>query len=103
MGATLRGEMIWKRAWLTTCLILFAAYSLTFALTKRPAATVIVISPLYLGFALANVVKVNYMDVAVQPLDLLRIPEFLPFFHRFFGTGGVVAVVCVVGSLVVGG
>ena len=94
VGAVLRGEEISKRAWATNSLILFAAYALTFALTRRLAATVILISPLYLGFVLANVVKVNYMDVAVQPLDVLRIPEFLPFFRSFFGTGGVVALVC---------
>ena len=53
----------------------------------------ILISPLYLGFVLANLVKVDYLDVAVQPLDVLRVPDFLPFFRSFFGTGGVVALV----------
>ena len=94
VGAVLRSEEMWKRAWATNALILFAAYALTFALTRRLIATVILISPLYLGFVLANIVKINYLDVAVQPLDVLRIPEFLPFFRSFFGTAGVVALVC---------
>ena len=94
IGSVLRSEEMWKRAWATNSLILFAAYALTFALTRRLTATVIVISPLYLGFVLADIVKINYMDVAVQPLDALRIPEFLPFFRSFFGTAGVVALVC---------
>ncbi len=96
-GRVLKGEVIWKRAWATSSLILLAAYALTFAVTGRLAIPLILISPLYLGFVLANVLKVSYMDVGVQPLDVLRIPEFLPFFHSFFGTEGVVAVIGALG------
>lgn len=91
MGTVLKGEVIWKRAWLTSSIILFAVYALTFAATSRLTTTVILISPVYLGFVIASVIKVNYMDTAVHPLDLLRIPEFVPFFHKFFGTQGIVA------------
>ena len=91
MGTVLKGEVIWKRAWLTSSIILFAVYALTFAATSRLTTTVILISPVYVGFVIASVIKVNYMDTAVHPLDLLRIPEFVPFFHKFFGTQGIVA------------
>ena len=97
MGDVLKDEVIWTRAWVTSSVILLAAYALTFAVTRRLAIALMLISPLYLAFVLANVLKVNYMDVAVQPLDVLRVPEFLPFFGSFFGTEGIVAVISAVG------
>ncbi len=97
MGDVLKHEVIWKRAWGTSSLILLAVYALTFAVTRRLAISLMLISPLYLGFVLANVLKVNYMDVAVHPLDLLRITEFLPFLRSFFGAEGIVAVIGTVG------
>jgi hypothetical protein len=45
-GTVLKSEMIWRRAWLTSSVILFVVYALTFALTARLATTVILISPL---------------------------------------------------------
>src|SRR5262249_14567303 len=41
--------------------------------------------------------KIKYMHSAVQPLDLIRIPEFLPLFRSFFGTGVLVGTVAALG------
>jgi hypothetical protein len=89
--ARLRGDEIWASAWAMNVLILFSAYVLVFAITRRAVVGLLLVSPLYAVFNLATLAKIKYMHSAVQPLDLLKLPEFLPLFRSFFGTGALVA------------
>lgn len=90
-GITLKGEIIYREAWTGNVLMLFSAYALALAITCRHWAALLLVSPLYAGLGFATLVKIRYMHAAVQPLDLLRIPEFLPFFRSSFGTEAVAA------------
>jgi hypothetical protein len=92
-GATLKAEIIYPEAWTANILILFSAYTLVFAMTSRSSVALVLISPLYAVLALATLVKIRYMHSSVQPLDLTRIREFLPFFRGAFGTGALAATV----------
>jgi Sulfatase len=64
----------------------------------------IVVSPMYMVFTLATLAKIEYMHSAVQPLDLIRLAEFMPLFRSFFGTGvlvtGIVGLGIWIGALV---
>lgn len=95
--STLKVQLITKEAWAGNVLILFSAYALVFALTSRVAVALLLVSPFYLALGLATLVKIRYMHSAVQPLDLMRIGEFLPFARRFLGTPALVAALGVVG------
>jgi hypothetical protein len=90
-------DIILPSAWATNILLLFSAYALIFAVTSRVAAGLLVVSPLYAAFGLATLAKIKYMHSAVQPFDLIRVPEFLPLFRSFFGTGVLVATVSALG------
>jgi hypothetical protein len=89
--SALKVQVITHSAWTANVLILFSAYALVLALTSRVGAALLVITPLYIALGLSTLVKIRYMHSAVQPLDLLRIGEFLPLVRSFFGTGVVVA------------
>jgi phosphoglycerol transferase MdoB-like AlkP superfamily enzyme len=89
----LRRDLVAPNAWVTNIALLFAAYVLAFALTARVAAALIVITPVYLVLVVATLAKIRFMHAAVQPLDLLRLPEFAPLFDRFFGTAATVTLV----------
>ena len=91
LDARLRRETVAPNAWATNVALLFAAYVLVFAATRRVAAAHIVVTPVYVLLALATLAKIRFMHAGVQPLDLLRLPEFAPLFRRFFGTGALVA------------
>lgn len=93
----LKIDIILTSAWATNTLILFSAYALIFAVTSRVAIGLLVVSPLYAALGLATLAKIKYMHSAVQPLDLLRVPEFLPLFRSFFGTAVLVATVSALG------
>jgi len=93
----LKVDIIQTNAWATNVLILFSAYALVFAVTSRVATGLLVVSPLYAALGLATLAKIKYLHSAVQPLDLIRAPEFLPLFRSFFGTGVLVATVSAVG------
>ena len=82
----LKSQIIRRDAWATNILILFCAYTLIFAITRRVAITLLLLSPPYAVLVLASLTKIKYMHSAVQPLDLIRIPEFVPLFSSFFGT-----------------
>lgn len=98
-------DVIMPTAWATNALILFAALALLFALTGRVAAALLVVVPLYLTLGAATLIKLHYMRSAVEPLDLLRLPEFLPLFRSFFGGGVLVGTLAAIaawaGALVV--
>src|SRR5262249_77519 len=95
--ARLKVDVIQTNAWATNVLILFSAYAFIFAVTSGVATGLVVVSPLYAAFGLATLAKIKYMHSAVQPLDLIRIPEFLPLFRSFFGTGVLVGTVAALG------
>ncbi|HEU4648044.1 MAG TPA: LTA synthase family protein, partial [Gemmatimonadales bacterium] len=97
VASHLQTHVIWKRAWASNTLILFGAYALVFALVPRVKTALLVVSPLYVALGIATLVKLHYMHSAVQPLDVLRLPEFLPLFRSFFGAGTIVAVVVLLG------
>ncbi|HKH91997.1 MAG TPA: LTA synthase family protein [Gemmatimonadaceae bacterium] len=90
MQSRLAIEVIDWRAWLTTTAILFAVLALVFAMTSSAAASVLLVAPLYLTMMFATLMKIRYMHSAVQPLDLLSLPEFMPLFASFFGMFAVV-------------
>jgi hypothetical protein len=89
----MKEEVILPRAWATTTLLLFSGYALVFAITRRAAAALLLVSPLYAVFCLACLLKIEYLHSSVQPLDLINLPEFLPLFPSFFGVAGVAATV----------
>jgi hypothetical protein len=91
----IKGFIIQKNAWVTNILILFSAYALAFAVTSKYAIALLFVSPFYVVLCLASIEKLKYMHEAVSPLDLISIPEFLPLFQSFFGTGVLVCSVCV--------
>jgi hypothetical protein len=90
IAARLKADVITTTAWITNSVILFGAYGLVFAATARLTTALLLVSPLYAACALATLAKIKYMHTAIQPLDLLRFPEFVPLFHGFFGTTAVV-------------
>jgi hypothetical protein len=93
----MHGDIVRMNAWATNLLLLFSAFAFVFAGTSKVAAAVLLISPLYLGLGLATLAKLEYMHSAVQPLDLLRVAEFVPLFQSFFGTGGLLATISAFG------
>jgi len=79
VGTWLQGEVVSRNAWAANVLILFGAYGVAFALGSRVSTALLVISPPYVAWCLATLLKIRYMHSAIQPLDLVRIREFLPF------------------------
>ncbi len=90
----LHRDIVLMNAWFINLLILFAAYLAVFAATARVAAALLIITPLYAGLGLATLAKLEYMHSAVQPLDLIRVAEFIPLFRSFFG-GEIIVVLLV--------
>ncbi len=86
-GFALRQSSIQGHAWVTNILILFGAYTLAFAVTSKVSTSLLFVSPFYVVLGVATLLKLKYMHAAVVPLDLISIPEFLPLFRPFFGTG----------------
>ena len=99
VSARLKRDVVLPSAWVTNVLILFCAYALVFAATSRVAAVQLLVSPAYVVLTLATLAKIKYMHVALQPLDLLRLPEFIPLFGRFFGGPMIVAAVLALAAL----
>ena len=92
----LRRDIVEPNAWASNVVLLLAAYALAFAVTSRVAAALLVVTPVYVVLVVATLAKIRFMHSAVQPLDLLRLPEFAPLFDRFFGTAATVALVVAV-------
>jgi hypothetical protein len=61
--------------------------------TRRAALSVLLAGAPYLLLGIASLVKLYYMQSAVQPLDLLALPEFLPLVRTHLGTPATVAAV----------
>ena len=101
-GATMKSDVIYPEAWTANILVLFGAYGLVLAATRRLWTALVLISPLYIALALATLVKVRHMHVGIQPLDLLRIPELLPFLRSFLGVGILAAIAGALGIWIIG-
>ena len=102
VSARLKRDVVLPSAWATNVLILFCAYALVFAATARVAGALLIVSPAYVVLTMASLAKIRHMHVALQPLDLLRLPEFVPLFGRFFGTWVIVAALVALGIWVAG-
>jgi len=89
----LKTDIVQMNAWATNLFILFSAYALVLAVTSKVAAALLLVSPLYVVLGLATLAKIEYMHSAVQPLDLIRIAEFVPLFRSFFGLGVLIATI----------
>jgi hypothetical protein len=94
--ARAQGVAIGRVAWATNCLILFSGFALAFVVTSRVVVALLLVAPLYLTLAAATLIKIHYMHSAVQPLELIRLPEFLPLFVNFFGPLAAAAAVAAV-------
>jgi phosphoglycerol transferase MdoB-like AlkP superfamily enzyme len=92
-GSELQQGILLQNAWATNILILFFAYTLAFAITSKVATALLFVSPFYALMGIATLIKLKYMHAAVSPLDLISLPEFLPQFRSFFGTGVLVATI----------
>ena len=86
-------DLIGRTAWMTTTLILFAVLALVFAATSSATVAALVVVPVFAAMVFATIEKIRYIHSAVQPLDLLTLPEFMPLFASFFGAAAVVGVV----------
>jgi hypothetical protein len=83
--------VILEKAWAVNTLILFSALCLVFAVTARIGIALVVIGFIYTGWLVANLAKLQYMHLPVQPLDVVLIPELLPFLPKVFGSAVLVA------------
>jgi hypothetical protein len=84
-------QVIEPRAWIGTTVILFLVLALVFAVTSSATFAVLLVAPIYATMLFATLVKIHFMHSAVQPLDLLTLPEFMPLFGSFFGGTAIVA------------
>jgi hypothetical protein len=84
-------QVIEPRPFVTTTLILFVVLALVLAATSSATTAVLLVAPIYATMVFATLVKLHYMHSAVQPLDLLTLPEFMPLFGEFFGGAAIVA------------
>jgi hypothetical protein len=94
-------QVIEPRPWITTTLILFVVLALVFAVTSSAATAALLVAPIYATMVFATLVKLHYMHSAVQPLDLLTLPEFMPLFGEFFGGAAIVASIVGIASWIV--
>jgi len=84
-------DLIKSRPWATTTLILFVVLSLVFAVTSSVTVSVVLVSPIFATMVFATLGKIRFMHSAVQPLDLLTLPELAPLLGSFFGSWAIVA------------
>jgi hypothetical protein len=105
MQNRLGADVITWRAWLTTTVILLLVQALVYAVTSSAATAILLVVPIFATMVFATLVKIRFMHSAVQPLDLLTLPEFMPLFGAFFGTWAAivsaVAIACWLVALVV--
>lgn len=105
MQNRLGADVITWRAWLTTTVILFLVQALVYAVTSSAATAILLVAPIFATMVFATLVKIRFMHSAVQPFDLLTLPEFMPLFGAFFGTwaaiGSAIAIACWLVVLVV--
>lgn len=101
-GYNIKHAFIQRNSWITSILIIFSAYTLAYSATSKISTALLFISPFYLALGIANLEKWKYMHAFVTPLDLYSLPEFLPQFKTFFGSGILVATICGVFAWVAG-
>lgn len=84
-------DLIGQTAWTSTVVILFLVLAIVFAVTSSAAAAALLVAPIYATMVFATLAKIRFIHSAVQPLDLLTLPEFMPLFGDFFGAWAIVA------------
>ena len=72
-------------------LLLGSIFVLLCVFTSRISVAILLGCTVYFGFGLATIAKMIYMHAAIQPLDLLYIPEFIPQFRSTFGIAPALA------------
>jgi hypothetical protein len=93
----LASQVIEPRPFIATTLILFVVLALVFAVTSSATTAALFVAPIYATMVFATLVKLHYMHSAVQPLDLLTLPEFMPLFGEFFGRPAILLSVVGIG------
>lgn len=73
-----------RAAFVTNTVILASMHLALFALLRRLAVAIVVVTTLFCLLGFANLGKMMYMHSAVQPLDLLYVAEFMPQFGATF-------------------
>jgi hypothetical protein len=92
-GAPWQDVPITWRAWTTNAVMVFSALAVCVALTRRVPVALLLVGGPYLLLAAASLAKLYYMQSAVQPLDILALPEFLPLFRTQLGTPAAIGAV----------
>jgi hypothetical protein len=90
-------DVIQFHAWLTTTAVVFIVLALVFVATASTVTSLLLVAPIFATMVFATLMKIRYMHSAVQPLDVLKLPEFMPLFTDFFGVGGAVGSVVAIG------
>jgi len=67
-----------RAAFVANTAVLASMHVALYALLRRLAASIIVVTTIFAALGLANLGKMTYMHAAVQPLDLLYIAELMP-------------------------
>ena len=78
-------DVISWQAWLTTVAILLAVLTLALVVLRSAPSALLLVAPVFATMQFATLTKIRYMHSAVQPLDLLALPEFMALFGSFFG------------------
>jgi hypothetical protein len=102
ISTRLKRDLVLPNAWATNVVILFAAYAVIFAASSRVGVALLVVTPAYLLLNIATLAKIKYMHSALQPLDVLRLPELAPLFVRFFGIRALALAVVGLGLWIAG-
>jgi phosphoglycerol transferase MdoB-like AlkP superfamily enzyme len=84
-------DVISPQAWLTTVALLLAVLTVALVVLRSSAAALLLVAPVFATMQFATLTKIRYMHSAVQPLDLLALPEFMALFGSFFGAVSSVA------------
>jgi len=74
-----------RAAFVANTIVLASMHLALFALLRRLAVAIVIVTTLFGILGFANLGKIMYMHAAVQPLDLLYVAEFLPQFDATFG------------------
>ena len=83
---------------LLNSVVLFSLAGILFAITNRFAFTVVLTYSVYLLALVANVLKVEYLQTTIRPLDVHYLAAFQEFSTYFFGKTIIVGA-CVAGVL----
>ena len=86
-----------RAAFVANTAVLASMHVALYALLRRLAVAIVIVTTLFVALGVANLGKMMYMHAAVQPLDLLYVAELLPQLGATFGpmTTALLAVSCI--------